>query len=349
MPITKLDVQNFGKNLKDTLVTWGDQIQYGKDVLQLKKVQSRVSNIKSLTTNPDGTSKSREDIAKSLFSINNDISGISNPGIMNLANQTVQQYFGEALKGAMTREQNKFGIDMSKEMSPSTADSVDRATTNREPSLYEFKGPSADKYFAPKLVTVQSTKSDGTADPDNFDVYLSGITQRGTPYKILQGTKHRDKLTPEEELGIVDDKLKNALKVAKLNQSNFNTSINLTPVDRSFVDKEGKVTNSVFRNGKYYNPDTGKEMKVQGLTPITENVNPNTSNKSKQETALENLRKEVPSLLLKGTDTSDLINAWIVAGDEGSETTAWTSIQDMFKGNSRVLAEIWNLKYPNGK
>lgn len=339
MPITKTDIQNLGNTLKDTLTVWGEQIQYGRDIATLKKIQNRLSNMRSLTTNSDGTSKSREDIAKSLFQVQTDIeSNIRTPGIMSLANQTVGQFFNEALKSAQQKEQTNFNIGMSNIESPSTAVDVNNLTSKLNPSLYQFKGPGADKLFAPKLVTIQHVGEDGVVDNDNFDIYLSGVTQRGKPYKIFQGTKHRDKLSPEEELGIVDKKLANALQVAKLNQSNFNYSVskNITPGPQSFTDSNGKVINTVFRDGKYYNPDNPKEqISVQGLIPITENVNPNKKNSfdglstyEKVKTASDMLDKIIPSKIRDEVNALDISRETIVQDimNMGTNSRYWNMI-----------------------
>ena len=118
MPITKQDVAKFGQGLKDTLNVISQQIQYGKDISHLEKVQKNLSNMKDITTNPDGTPKSQQDIARALFNIQSDIqTNIKTPVVESLALNTVGNFFKSTLAGHVTEEQNKFAIQRDKAIS----------------------------------------------------------------------------------------------------------------------------------------------------------------------------------------------------------------------------------------
>lgn len=271
MPITKQDVAKFGQGLKDTLNVISQQIQYGKDISHLEKVQKNLSNMKDITTNPDGTPKSQQDIARALFNIQSDIqTNIKTPVVESLALNTVGNFFKSTLAGHVTEEQNKFAIQRDKAIYPSSIGAINEATEGRDLSSIKYSFPlNPTKYFAPKVVITQHVNEDGSLSKDYYDEWLTGIRTDGGQYKYFLGVKSVTELTAQEKLNEAELARENAQKVAKMNQLNINVNKDLNTRLTELIDPSGNHhLYKVNSNGQLSNLD-GTQIPSEELRKIS--------------------------------------------------------------------------------
>lgn len=204
MPITKQDIQQFGNTLKDTLTTWGEQIQYGRDVSNLKKIQDKIQNVKSFSTDANGNPLSMEDVGKKLFSLENEItSTIRNPTIMAYAKQNVGDFFKSIFLGAKNTNQNQLEMNEAAVSNPRLKDEIPKIMNGVQSSWVDvapamFKASKDMRPFSPHYRT-QTDPNDPMKEQDIEIMWKQNPeTGQWEENTRVVAERYRTKETPDE-------------------------------------------------------------------------------------------------------------------------------------------------------
>lgn len=296
MPITKQDIAGFGNTLKDTLTAWGEQIQYGRDVVNLQKIQNRVQDVKGFTMDKDGKPLSMEQVGQKLFAIDNEISStIRNPTLMAYARQNVGDFFKTIFTGAKNVQQNQLEMNEVSLMNPKMAQSipslmngVDSSWTDIAPSL--FKMGKDQRPFSPHYMT--KNVEGNPALLERIEVmWQQGEDGQWVPKERSMGFIDRTQETPEE-------KRSRELAVANTQRKSF---VGTMPNMNLVTDEKG-VSHS-------YNPQIGKVW-VDGkgwITPeeagITFKVGTGQNETPKTVQDITNAQYEIVKGIYKGKES----------------------------------------------
>lgn len=272
MPITKQDVLGFGTTLKETLTTWGEQIQYGRDMAKLEKVQKDLSNVKNFTTNEKGEPLGYEDIARKMMNINTQLGDIRTPQIMELGKTNVAQFMKANFTGLGQRVQNTFDQGVDAIQNPADAKNMKSLTDSLPDGMYQYKAGVPSKYYASKIINEAIIGEDGAVDKQFVNQFALVTNTRGGVEKVFLGKIDRVKANVMEQQQMQEREFQNRIDVkstlsrsSSYNFSDRPPSFDLIEGEKGtgvYNDRSGKVS---YDGGKTWETATGIK-KIVGTT-----------------------------------------------------------------------------------
>lgn len=348
MPISKQDVMSFGATLKDTLTTWGEQIQYGRDIAKLEKVQNQLSNVKNFTTDKDGNPLDYETITQKIMGITNQLTDIRTPEVMRLAQTNVGEFIKTNFAGAMQHAQNQFDMGMDNITNPADADKVQALTNSMPSGMFKFKAGTLDKTYAAKIVNELIYDKDGKIDPNAMNQYALMTTSRGGLQKVFIGKVTKDKMSVNDLFEMERLKTEGDIKVASTprHSSSYSSGPNQYKMARingqTYPYNERNATIKV--NGKWVDPSTvgviDSFVGSSGDGQQSDNAYEETADFLKKKNAAEKL---ISSFYTGKGESEEAINAIVEAAKKGQlwETPYWYNLDQATKDM------IQNLLFPN--